>query len=162
MLHKPFLVLSLLLLAADVSGGQAGARQDTARSARSSRSGTWSARSSTNLTLMGTWTAVLNPTSGTVTGTWELLNAQGGQVANGAWSAAKSATQWNGAWRAVVAGRDGEFSGTWTAAVDLEVQGSFDDLFEKAVATIVSGNWRVGSQSGAWSIRAAKREGGSG
>jgi hypothetical protein len=108
---------------------------------------------------MGTWTGVPDTTRGTVMGQWTLNDAQGKPVASGAWSAAKSATRWTGAWRAIVAGRTGEYSGTWTSSVDLEVDGGFVDLFEKAVATIVSGTFRVGSHSGAWSIRAARKEG---
>jgi hypothetical protein len=57
-----------------------------------------------------------------------------------------------------MAGRRGEYSGTWTAGVDLDVDASFVDLFEKAVRTAVSGTWRAGSRSGAWSIRALERE----
>jgi len=158
---RPFLHACLLLLATvDVSGGQAPARQDTARTAPSNtRSGTWAARTSNGVTLMGTWTAIPDSASGTVTGTWQLADAQGNPVATGAWSAAKSPARWTGAWRAVVAGRDGEFAGTWTSVADLDADASFADLFEKAVQVIVSGNWRAGTRSGAWSIRAAKSEG---
>ena len=158
MFRKPFVVLCLVFLAADVSSGQAGGRPDTARSAQGDRSGNWSARTSSGRTLMGTWTAVPNPTAGTVTGTWTLGDAQGRPVATGAWSASKATIGWNGNWRAVVAGREGEFAGTWTSSADIKGDSSFGDLFEQAVDTIVSGTWRVGSQSGAWSIRAAKRE----
>ena len=109
---------------------------------------------------MGTWTAIPDTTNRTVTGQWTLTNAQGKAVATGAWSAAKSPEGWTGGWRAVVAGRAGEYSGTWTAAGDLKVDGSFVDLFEKAVETVASGEWRAGGRSGAWSIRARKKEGG--
>ena len=160
MLRNRFCLLGLLFLAvSDVSGAQAAGRQDTAGNARSNRSGTWSARTSSGPTLMGTWTAVPGPTAGTVTGTWALVDAQGKTVAEGAWSAAKSPAQWTGAWRAVISGRDGEYSGTWTAGVDLKGDAQFGDLFEKAAQTVVSGTWRAGAQSGAWSIRTSKREG---
>ena len=160
MLRKSFLPCLLLLAAVDVSGGPAVLRQDAAGNAQGNPSGSWSARTSRGLTLMGTWTAVPDSTSGTVTGTWTLVDAQGTPVANGSWSAAKSPARWTGAWRAVVAGRDGEYSGTWSADVDLKVDAPFVDLFAVAVQTVVSGNWRAGSQSGAWSIRTFKREGG--
>ena len=160
MRRKPFCHLCLLLLAAiNLSGAQAAARQDTSGTAQSKQSGAWSARASTGLTLMGTWTAVLDTTKGTVTGMWTLGDGQGRTVANGGWSAAKSPTQWTGAWRAIVAGRDGEYSGTWTAGVGLKGDARFVDLFEKAVEAVVSGTWKTGGHSGAWSIRAAKREG---
>lgn len=159
MLRKPFLVACLLLLpAVHVMSGQVRPGQDSASIAQN-WFGTWSARASTGLTLVGTWTAIPDATTGTVTGTWTLANAEGKEVASGAWSAAKSPERWTGGWRSVVAGRAGEFSGTWTADGDLKVDGSFADLFEKAVETIVSGNWRTGGRSGAWSIRARKAEG---
>jgi hypothetical protein len=155
----PFLLLCLLLLAAvDVTGGQAVVRPDSAGIAHN-WFGTWSARTSSGRTFMGTWTAIPDSTTGTVTGQWTLTNAQGKAVATGAWSAAKSPERWTGGWRAVVAGRAGEHSGTWTAAGDLEVDRSFVDLFERAVEAVVSGNWRAGGQAGAWSIRARKRDG---
>jgi len=159
MLPKRLLLLCLLFLAAiDASGAQAVARQDTAGNAQSRQSGTWSAASSTGLTLMGTWTAVPDSTGGAVTGTWTLFDAERRTVANGGWSAAKSPTQWTGAWRAIVSGRTGEYSGTWSAGGDLKGDAGFADLFEKAAQSVVSGTWRTGTNSGAWSIRAAKRE----
>ena len=149
-----FLVGGLLLAAVDASRAQA-VRRDTAANATSKREGSWSAASSTGLTLMGTWTAILDPT-GTVTGGWALVDAQGNTRADGAWSAAKAPDGWTGAWRAVVSGRSGEYSGTWTAVVDGKPDARLADLFEKALQAIVSGNWRVGGRSGAWSIRTFK------
>jgi len=146
----------LFLAAIDVSGAQAAVRQDSAGNARSNRSGTWSATSNGGLALTGTWTAVPDSTTGTVTGTWTLVDAQGRTVAAGGWSAAKSPARWTGAWRAVISGRAGEYSGTWTAGVDLKADARLVDLFEKAVQGAVGGNWRAGSQSGAWSIRSFK------
>lgn len=156
-LRRPFLFVCLLLLSAiDASTAQAVVRQDSTGNARSNRSGTWAATTSGGLTLVGTWTAVLDSAHGTVTGTWTLVGAQGATVANGGWSAAKSPTRWTGAWRAVIAGRDGEFSGTWASGVDLQASAQFVDLFEKAVQSAVNGTWRSGSRSGAWSIRSIK------
>jgi hypothetical protein len=120
------------------------------------RPNTWSATSSSGLRLAGTWTATEDPATGAVTGTWTLVNAQGSTIARGAWAAAKSATGWNGGWRATVAGRAGEYSGTWSTRVDLKPDARFADLFEKAAQTVVSGAWRSGGQSGAWSIQAFK------
>jgi hypothetical protein len=157
-LRKQFFLLCLLFLAAiDLSGAQAVARQGASGNAPSNSSGTWSARSRSGLTLGGTWTAVSDSATGTVTGTWTLVDAQGKTLADGGWSAAKSPDRWTGAWRAVVSGREGEYSGTWTASVDLKADARLADLFEKAVQTVVSGTWRAGSQSGAWSIRASGR-----
>jgi len=146
----------LFLVAVDGSGAQAVVRQDTEGNSQSDRSGTWTARSSGGLTLMGTWTAVPGPTSGTVIGTWTLVDAQGRTVTGGGWSASKSPDGWIGAWRATIYDHQGDHSGTWTAGVDLKAKAPFADLFEKAVQTVVSGNWRYGRHSGAWSIRAFK------
>jgi hypothetical protein len=117
---------------------------------------TWAARSSTGLTLGGTWTATEDPKAGTVTGTWTLLNGQGRTTASGAWSAAKSPTGWTGNWRAAAAGRPGEYTGTWTAAVDIKGGAGFAELFASAAQSAVSGSWRAGRQSGAWTIQVSK------
>ena len=160
MLRKRFPLLCLLFLGAfELSGAQLLGCQNVSGGAQANRSGTWSANASSGLTLMGTWTAVPDSTGRAVTGTWTLVDQQGRTVANGAWSAAKSSTRWTGAWRAVVSGRAGEYSGTWSSGVDLERDARFADLFQKAVRTVVSGNWRAGNRSGAWSIRAAERDG---
>lgn len=148
----------LFLAAIGASGAQAVARQDTTNT-RNNRWGNWSATNGSGATLTGTWTAIQDSTTGTVTGTWTLADAQGKTVAGGGWSAAKSPTEWTGAWRAVVSGRDGEYSGTWSSGVDLKKDAQFADLFEKAAQSVVSGAWRMGNRSGAWSIRTAKREG---
>lgn len=142
--QKPLLVVCLLFLVA-VEGSRA----------QAARLNTWSARSTTGLTLGGTWTAVADPTTGAVTGTWTLMDATGRTVRRGGWSAAKSPAGWTGAWRAAASGSKAEYSGTWSAGVNLKADARFADLFAMAVKTVVSGNWRVGRQSGAWSIRAS-------
>jgi iron(III)-enterobactin esterase len=142
---KKFSLLSLLLVfAGNELPGQASVAQ-----------GTWSARASTGLTLAGTWTAVPGPTTETVTGTWTLVNAQGATVAGGGWSASKSPDGWLGNWRAAnFGGTEHEFSGSWRSSVDLKASARFADLFEKAAQNIVNGTWRLGSNSGGWSIKA--------
>jgi hypothetical protein len=155
-LGKGLLLLGGLFLAAvDASHAQATGRPDTAGHAPSRREGSWSAATSNGLTLIGTWTAILD-TTGTVTGTWTLVDAQGNARADGAWSAAKSPQGWTGAWRALMAGRAGEYSGTWTATVEGKPDAPLADLFGKAMQAVVSGTWRVGGLSGAWSIRTFK------
>lgn len=148
----------VFLAATHTSGVQTATAQSSGGAAQATMHGSWSSRSASGLTLMGTWTAVPDTAKGIVIGTWTLLNPLGDTLATGAWSAAKEPAQWYGAWRAVVAGRPGEYSGTWTAAVDIGVNGSFVDLFNKALQTIVSGGWRAGGQSGAWSIRTFEGE----
>lgn len=150
------LVSCLSLCATGALSGQTPARQDSPVSAPTARSGNWGARTSTGRTLVGTWTALPDPTTGTVTGSWAVVDARGRSVASGAWSASKSTTQWTGNWRAVMAGRAAEYTGTWKSSAGLAGDASFGDLFEHAVEAMVSGTWRAGMQSGAWSIRSAK------
>jgi hypothetical protein len=118
------------------------------------RPNTWSATSNNGRTFAGTWTAKIDPATGTVSGTWTLIDAGGKTVMGGGWSAAKSKTGWSGSWRAVVSGRQGEYSGTWTADLDLPPNVPFSQLFERAASAVVSGRWRAGRYFGAWSIRA--------
>lgn len=155
MLRKVPLV-SILLLAAVDYGTAAGPTVLPRSSAEGQlgRANTWSATSSKGQTLMGTWTAVPNPASGSVTGTWTLVDTNGKTRARGGWSAMKSPAGWNGSWRAIVSGRAGEYAGTWSADVDLGAGARLSNLVEKAVESVVSGRWRTGRQSGAWSIRA--------
>ena len=117
------------------------------------RANTWAARSSSGLTIGGTWTVTEHLKTGGVTGTWALLDAQGRTVMTGGWSAAKAPGGWTGSWRAAASGKPGEYTGTWTAKVDLKPAGGFADLFAKAAEAAVSGTWRAGPQSGAWTIQ---------
>ena len=148
MLRTPFLV-SLLLLA-----GVADSLAQTA-APPAARAGAWTARSSTGLTLAGTWTAKVDPTTGAVSGTWTLGDPKAPPRAQGFWSAAKSPAGWSGGWRAVVTGRKGEYSGTWAARLDLKPDARFAEMLEKAVQAAVAGTWKAASQSGSWSIRAS-------
>lgn len=145
----------LLVASVSVSGAQA-VRLDSARLLPGARTGTWSATNG-SIAFMGTWTAVPDATQSTVTGTWTLMDKAGKTAAFGGWSAAKNSGQWSGAWRANVTGRTGEYSGSWTSSADLKAGDGFGGLFDKAVQAIVSGTWNGAGQSGAWSIRAAKK-----
>ena len=119
------------------------------------RLNTWSARSSTGRVLAGSWTGSVDPKTGAASGSWTLFDANGQPAMRGGWSAVKSAKEWSGAWRANVVGGAGEFSGTWRATVDLNLNAPLADLFTLAVQKVVSGSWRVGTNSGSWSIRAS-------
>ena len=145
-------MLAACLILALAHAAHAGEQASNALGGR--RVNTWAARSSTGLMLGGTWTAAEDEKTGAVTGRWTLLDGQGRTVATGAWSAAKSPSGWTGNWRAAAAGRSGEYSGTWSARVDLKPNAKFADLFAKAIQTAVSGTWRAGGQSGAWTIQA--------
>ena len=118
------------------------------------RPNVWSATSTAGLKLAGTWTAAEDPATGAVRGTWTLINAQGVTMARGTWAAAKAETGWTGGWRAIVEGRSGEYSGTWTARVKLKPDAKFADLFATAADSAVSGTWRAAGHSGSWAIQA--------
>jgi len=151
----PVVALCLLLVVAlEEPSVHAGVCQSSGGAGQGARTNTWSAKSSTGRTLSGTWTAIADPTTRTVTGTWTLVDATGRAIARGGWSAAKSPTAWTGTWRAAVSGSREGYAGTWSAGVDLKPDARLADLFKTAVQTAVSGNWRAGRQSGAWSIRA--------
>jgi hypothetical protein len=149
--RKSFFLLCLLFfVAVDRSGAQAVVPQTTSPNL-------WSARNSNGQVFGGTWTAEPGPTSETVIGTWTLVDAQGRTLANGGWSASKSPDGWVGFWRAAnFSGTEHEFTGSWKAGVDLKVTAGFSELFEKAVSSAVSGTWRMGNHSGAWSIQVFK------
>ena len=115
--------------------------------------GTWSATAQSGY-LGGSWTAQADQ-SGGVTGTWMLQEPSGKVLMQGGWSASKSARSWDGAWRATVSGRSGEYSGTWTSATSLAPQAHFTDMLESALRAVVTGTWKSGARSGAWSIRAS-------
>ena len=117
----------------------------------------WTATNRNGQTFAGTWTAVPDPKRGTVTGTWTLVDGQGRTLADGGWSASKSPDGWVGNWRAAnFGGSEHEFLGSWRAGVELKSTAGFAALFAKAVESAVSGTWRMGNHSGAWTIRAFK------
>ena len=117
--------------------------------------GTWAASSSSGQRLAGAWTAEAHQESGGAIGTWALYDAAGKIILmQGRWSASKSPQAWNGAWRAVITGQTGEYSGTWTAQTPLTPEAALTQMLESALNAVVTGTWKTGAHSGAWSIRA--------
>ena len=115
--------------------------------------GSWSATAGSGY-LAGSWTAQPEP-SGGASGAWMLQDATGKILMQGGWSVSKSTQSWDGAWRATVSGRAGEYSGTWTSATSLSPQAHFAELLESALRAVVTGTWKSGQRSGSWSIRAS-------
>ena len=140
------LLCALFLAHAATSSAQTGSPR--------AQNGSWAATSNTGLAVGGTWTGTPEPKTGSVTGTWTLVDAGGKTVAQGGWAATKSPSGWTGGWRAAATGSRAEYSGTWSANAGLRADASFADLFAKALQAVVSGTWRAGGRSGAWSIRA--------
>src|SRR5207245_11616775 len=110
------------------------------------------AESSGGQKMAGGWTAATQAES--ATGTWTLFDAAGKTLMQGGWSASKSPKEWNGAWRATIYGRTDEYSGTWTAQTPLAPEARLAVMLESALKAVVSGTWKTGANSGAWSIRA--------
>ena len=149
-------VLGLLMVVVTAAVAvDAAQEQKTGARRLSSGPKSWTARSAAGVTLMGTWTAVVDPQSGAAGGTWTLVDAQARTAAQGTWSAAKAPSGWSGAWRALRAGSTTEYAGSWSASVvNAAPDAPLATLFERALQGVVSGQWRAGGQSGAWSIRA--------
>src|SRR4051812_9470689 len=93
--------------------------------------GTWSATAQSGY-LGGSWTAQADPRGG-ATGSWMLQDPTGKVLMQGGWSASKSPQSWDGAWRATVSGRAGEYSGTWTSTTSLSPRTHFTDMLEAAL-----------------------------
>jgi hypothetical protein len=106
--------------------------------------------------LGGTWSCVIDPATGTASGTWTLRDSGNKILLSGTWSAAKAAEEGRGAWRALVAGQTGERSGTWASNVNLPPDTPLAGMFEQAVRQLVNGTWQSAGQSGGWSIRAVR------
>ncbi|HEY7217974.1 MAG TPA: SH3 domain-containing protein [Candidatus Binatia bacterium] len=121
-----------------------------------SSSSSWSARSSDGRTFNGTWSVAPSSTEKSASGGWTLSNASGTTVMRGTWTADKHSTGWNGVWRASVEGREKEFSGSWSAEFPYVHNAPFKALFAAAAKEAIRGLWTGGSESGSWSIRAAK------
>lgn len=123
---------------------------------RESGASTWSARTADGRTFTGTWSVAPSSSSQNAGGAWTLSNASGATVMRGTWSAEKYSTGWNGVWRAAVEGRQGEYSGSWSAELPHVSNARFAELFEAAAKDAIRGLWTGGSDSGSWSIRAVK------
>jgi hypothetical protein len=115
--------------------------------------GTWAATAGTGATMFaGIWTAVPGAAADTVAGTWSLRDQNGAELATGTWAAGKEGKVWKGSWQARRA--SGQiYDGAWRAKVELPVSSHFAGLFDAAITNVVSGSWRMGSYSGAWTIR---------
>ncbi len=123
---------------------------------KESSSSSWSARSSDGRTFNGTWSVAPGSTDKSASGGWTLNDGSGATVMRGTWTADKHSTGWNGVWRASVEGREREFRGSWSAEFPHVHNAPFATLFDAAIKEAIRGLWTGGSESGSWSIRAAK------
>ena len=138
-----------------VRGAEASVSPQVKESFKEQRVSSWSARTMSGRTFNGTWT--VEPGSiDKASGTWSVRNDAGVMTSHGTWSAQKFSTGWSGIWRAVVDGHAGELTGSWTADLRQTRDGPWVELFESAAREVIHGIWNAGSNSGSWSIRAAK------
>jgi hypothetical protein len=116
--------------------------------------GTWAASVGTGGPMLaGTWNASPGKAPDTVAGTWSLRDQNGADLATGTWAAGRDGKVWKGTWQA--RRPSGQvYDGTWRAQLELPVTSHLPDMFEAAIAKAVSGSWRMGNYSGAWTIRA--------
>jgi len=115
--------------------------------------GTWAANIAGGAAFAGTWSATPGPAPDTVGGTWALLDQNGTELATGTWAAGKDGKVWKGTWQA--RRPSGQvYDGTWRAQNELPAAGHLSALFEAAMVSAASGSWRMGSFTGAWTIRA--------
>jgi hypothetical protein len=117
---------------------------------------TWSAQASAGAKYEGTWSVEPQASAKAAAGAWTLQDASGKTVFRGMWSAEKFSTGWNGVWRAHAQGSKVEYTGSWSADLPDGSEVRVANLFEAAARNAVRGVWTGGSQSGTWSIRAAK------
>jgi hypothetical protein len=105
--------------------------------------------------LAGTWSGAPGQAPDTIAGSWSLRDQSGTELATGTWAAGKNGKVWKRTWQA--RRPSGQvYDGAWRAEVELPVTSHFSGLFEAAIAKAVSGSWRMGGYSGAWTIRAQK------
>lgn len=119
-------------------------------------SSTWAAGAEDGRTFSGTFTVAPNATARAARGFWTLKDANGATAMSGGWSAEMHSTGWNGIWRASAEGRQGEFTGSWSAEMPPAKKGGFNDLFEAAIKEAVRGLWTGAGESGSWTIRTYK------
>jgi hypothetical protein len=117
---------------------------------------TWRANIGNSGSLAGTWTGMIDRSTGAAMGSWTLRDGANRIVLGGSWSAVKSSGKWRGSWRALVKGQRREHSGTWISEVPLNPTLSFASFFERAMSQAITGTWQSAGRSGHWSIRAAR------
>jgi hypothetical protein len=123
---------------------------------QSSRSltGDWMATAGQQV-LRGAWTAQTSSrTSNSAYGSWTLIAGDGELVAQGTWSARKSAGEWHGTWTARV-GNGRSLSGSWDAAVSDSKIKTFAEMFQATSKKQISGEWHSGGNAGNWWLEAS-------
>jgi hypothetical protein len=138
-------IFTLAFLAAAMAFAQQSSR---------SLSGDWTATAGSQV-LRGDWTAQTSSrASNSAYGSWTLIAGDGELVAQGTWSARKSAGEWHGTWTARV-GNGRSLSGSWDAAVSDSKIKTFAEMFQATSKKQISGEWHSGGNAGNWWLEAS-------
>lgn len=117
--------------------------------------GRWTATAGSQV-FRGTWTA---ETSSRIPngaqGTWTLLAGDGELVAEGTWSARKSARAWQGTWSAR-AGNGRPLSGSWSASISDPNVKTFAGMLKAATKKWIEGAWQTGGSGGNWWLQGSQ------
>jgi len=119
-------------------------------------SSNWAAVTEDGKAFGGSYTVDPSSTGRSARGFWTLADGGGGTALRGSWSAQMHSTGWNGTWRAVVEGRQGDFNGSWSAELTTAQVARFTDMFETAAKEAIKGLWTGANQSGSWSVKTFK------
>jgi len=116
--------------------------------------GSWTATIGPKQVYRGKWSAQALPgTQNAAHGSWTLLNDNAQTIAEGTWSAKKSARGWQGTWTARVAKSQRSFSGTWLADLPGFQGRAFEEMFQQTLERQVAGSWRSGRMQGNWWLK---------
>lgn len=117
--------------------------------------GTWTGTLGQSRVFRGTWTAETSTRSPNAAhGTWTILAGDGELLAEGTWSARKSAAGWQGTWTARSGNRP-PLRGNWRAGVSNPSVKTFAGLLESTAKKYVAGVWQSGHLGGNWWLQGA-------
>ena len=117
---------------------------------------TWTALDNRGRSFEGSWTVDPGASPDKASGAWTLRDGTAQTALRGTWTAQKFSTGWSGTWRASAEAQKTEYTGSWTADFPQSRESRFAELFEAAARNAIRGIWSAASNSGSWSIRAAK------
>jgi hypothetical protein len=125
--------------------------------------GTWTATAGPKQIFRGKWSAQTLPdTPNAARGSWALLNSADQIVAEGTWSAEKSARGWQGTWSArVQTGRSSlgrptlgrPLSGAWQAQMENFKGKTSAEMLQQTLEKQIAGSWRSSRARGNWWLK---------
>ena len=116
--------------------------------------GTFNASVGRSAQFRGRWNGLLDSRNAG-SGSWILLNDAHKSVAEGTWSAQKSAAGWRGTWHAWVKGGR-QYSGSWQADLEGFSGKSFEEMLNHTMEQQIAGSWQSGKLAGNWWLQGTK------